>query len=763
MKIPSLTCFFILVALCPAFTQQKIPVVNMPLAQELIKIFPDIASGYIDFSGNGKPDQTSDLNEYVSESRVRDGQFQVQELLDFIISNWRFITLDKLKAVKVAVNASNGALSELIAIDYAASLDEALGLREAMGDGLYLTPSAYKEAMSRIGGIVSAMAAAYKKEGSKSESDFTTARDSLFGMIEKGYPLPQDLPKEEKDVLSTSMTSVILKEQSSNPQRTRTAIRVLGLLKSVEAGPYLVDLAAGTAFPVEAMKALGEIGYRPAIGTIASQLKASGSLEVRKAAFQATGAIGGAEALDAILDIVKPTSRDSLTPDLLEASVQALAGIAQKGNTDPRILASLKDLVGSPRPGIRRIAAGGLGAFNNAQSYEPLQALVIAEKDLTVRKAAIVALNRQTNEGVVAVLLRVLAERDLDPGLKTLGLKALGENPGGAKGVQILVESLSDGDEGVRASASAGLKKLFPGNQVLVTGSLARSLNTSTVESFLVEGTSLLASLADPASIPTLQILLGKPVPEVKRMAAWALYRIRSAANPKVVEELQKLVTNESEGIAVRVTAVKALGAMGFDSPQINLWQTLVTTSQMRGEKYAMLRYTAVQALGNLLPMKPQSAAALLRTATKDTDQELRKEAVSALRKAGSLEGTALDTLAGSFIEAGDGELKVRIIETLADLGSEKVLEISSEFLSGEPSLGLKRRVIASVAQSPSEQSAALILDGAKDVAAGDYITAVLESYPRKLISSIVARRLRTETDKNILSVLNSLDASMVE
>ena len=36
----------------PAGAQQKIQVVSTPLTQEIVKLFPEIASGYIDFSGN---------------------------------------------------------------------------------------------------------------------------------------------------------------------------------------------------------------------------------------------------------------------------------------------------------------------------------------------------------------------------------------------------------------------------------------------------------------------------------------------------------------------------------------------------------------------------------------------------------------------------------------------------------------------------------------------------------------------------------------
>lgn len=743
--------------------QQKLTVVNMALAQDLVKIFPDISSGYIDFSGNGKPDQTSDLNEYIPESRIRDGQLQVQEILDFIVENWRFIPLDKLKAVRTEVQSAKGAINELIAIDYSVVLDEAVSQREEMGDGLYLTPSSYKEAMVKMNGIVTSMVSSYKKEGSKSDAEFMAARDSLFDLIDKGYPLPLDLPEEERNVLSTSMTSVILKEQVSNPKRTRTSIRVLGLIKSTDAAPYLVDLASGTAYPKEAMKALGEIGYKPAIPAIAGQLKNATSPDIRKAALQATGAIGGAEGLDTILDTVKPASRENLPADLLEASTLALAGIAQKGNTDIRIQSALKELVTMKRPAIRKLSAQGLGAFNTPVSVETLLALVNTETDVSVRKAAVIALNRQKSEAVIPAFLKLLKEKEIDPSLQAITLTAMGDNAGGAAGIAVLIESLANPEASVREAAANSLKKLYPANTAPVTAGLTRALTASQDEAFLVEGTTLLSVLAEPSSLPTLQLLLSRPFPEVKRMAVWAIYRISSASNPKVVEETQKLVTNENESLAVRINAVRALGAMGYDTPQLNVSQTLVTTMQMRGEKYAMLRYFSVRSLGTLLPMKKETVTALLRTATKDPDMELRKEAVTALKGANTLSVEALESLAGSFIDAGDSELKVRIIETLADLGSTRSIDLASEFLSTTQPLALKKRVISASSQSPSETSAALILDAAADAEASDFITAVLEGYPTKLITSVVTRRMQSENDKNILSVLVSLEAVLAE
>ena len=740
-----------------------LPLVASPLNQEFVKIFPELAQGYIDFNGNGKPDQTSDLNEYIPATRVKDGQLRSQDVLDFIVANWRFIPLAKLKAVQQAVNNTPGAINELIAIDFSSALDDAISQRQAMGDLLYLTPSAYKAAMMQIGGIITTMATAYKKEGAKAESDFVTARDSLFGMIEKGYPLPDDIPAEERATLSTAMVSTILKARTTDPTRTKSAIRTLGKLKAAEAASYLLDLAAGSDYQLEATKALGDIGYKPAVPVLVKELKTSQDGEIRKAALLALGAIGSTDSLDAILELLKPANRAGLPKDLVQAEAQALAGIAVKGNADNRIQGSLKDLSADADPAVRRAAAAGLGAFANQQATDALIALLGSDKDPQVRTQAVASLNKLKGDTIVPAFLKVLKEKDLDPALEITTLKALGDNPGGSQAVGPIVDDLADKNPDVRAAAAAALRKLYPANQQLVTGSITRSLLASQDASLLADGTALLAALADQSTLPSLLTLLQSPYPEVKRNVTWAMYRIRSAATPRVLDELQKLITNENEAIPVRVNAVRAVGAIGVDNAQLNLWQTLVTTTQMRGEKYASLRLFAVRSLGQLGAGKPQVVAALARIAQRETDLDLRREAVTALRNLAVYDAGAEDALSASFAQTDDPELKVLILEALADMGSARPAALAGDFLAGNATVNQKRRAITALSESASEESANVVLDAARDARVADFAEAVLEGYPASLMTSLVERRLRTETDKNVISVLNTLSSRFSE
>jgi hypothetical protein len=92
-------------------------------------------------------------------------------------------------------------------------------------------------------------------------------------------------------------------------------------------------------------------------------------------------------------------------------------------------------------------------------------------------------------------------------------------------------------------------------------------------------------------------------------------------------------------------------------------------------------------------------------------------------------------------------------------MGSAKGAGLAGDFLAGKASVAQKRRALAALAETPSEASAAVLLDASKDAQLQDLAEALLEGYPSSFMASLVARRLRTETDKNAVSVLESLDA----
>ena len=67
-----------------------ISVVDTDLGGEFERIFPELSEGYIDLNSNEKLDRLEDMDELVPESLIQDDILQVQEILDFIIEQYRF-------------------------------------------------------------------------------------------------------------------------------------------------------------------------------------------------------------------------------------------------------------------------------------------------------------------------------------------------------------------------------------------------------------------------------------------------------------------------------------------------------------------------------------------------------------------------------------------------------------------------------------------------------------------------------------------------
>jgi hypothetical protein len=67
------------------------------------------------------------------------------------------------------------------------------------------------------------------------------------------------------------------------------------------------------------------------------------------------------------------------------------------------------------------------------------------------------------------------------------------------------------------------------------------------------------------------------------------------------------------------------------------------------------------------------------------------------------------------------------------------------------------------LAESPDEASASALLDSARDPQLQEFASALLEGYPASFMAGLVARRLRAETDKGVITVLKGLDARLTQ
>ena len=158
MKKKNLIGIFVLILTLSFSTALSAKVVNTTLGREFIKIFPKLSNEYIDLNGNGEFDRLEDMDEKIPDSSVKDGIIQVQEILDFIQVNFRFISMEKLKSSKDALTNASGDIPELISLNYSSLIDEIIMEKERLGaNDLYLTPSAMKAAKEKMTGYIATM------------------------------------------------------------------------------------------------------------------------------------------------------------------------------------------------------------------------------------------------------------------------------------------------------------------------------------------------------------------------------------------------------------------------------------------------------------------------------------------------------------------------------------------------------------------------------------------------------------------------------
>src|SRR6056297_3997584 len=232
----------VIAILCAVVSAWSISIVDTPLGNDFSEIFPELSEGYIDLNSNGSMDRLEDMDEKVSESLVQDGVLQVQEVLDFIIEQYRFFPVAKLEQIQSILAEAKGQIAEIIALSFKNRIAEVIVKKREFGsDDLYLTPSALRRAHQEMGGYISTMLHAYKKEEQEYVQQFSEARESLFSMIEAGYPLPS-MGAEDRDLLVSAMVHTILSESDRNPRRVKAAINTLGRLQAENALPYLKDL-----------------------------------------------------------------------------------------------------------------------------------------------------------------------------------------------------------------------------------------------------------------------------------------------------------------------------------------------------------------------------------------------------------------------------------------------------------------------------------------------------------------------------------------
>ncbi|MEW5814556.1 MAG: HEAT repeat domain-containing protein [Spirochaetota bacterium] len=737
-------------------------VVDNEFGKAFMQIFPELSKGYIDLNENGKVDQTEDFDEIVPESRVKDNLLQVQEILDYIADYYRFIPQDKLLAVRKNLEDASGTIPEIIALSYSASVDDIITRKKELGgEGIFLTPSALQEAMERMEGFIATMAFAYKKEGGSSETDFIKARNELLKMIERGYPLPENLNKDDTNILVRSMINSVVKEKNSDLSKVKAAIHTLGKLKSPEAVPYLMELINLEEIKADSIQALGEIGTKDALNLLTEELSKTRNAQVKTTIIQALGKIGGSDSLNRILGLFAQNTEEKLTAQTEKAALSALAMIVSKGSHDNKIFNIFSNYISSDNAELRIMACQGLAFYKTPQSGTLLLDLLKNEKDEKVKTWIIRSLNQINQPATIPTFINLLRTPNVSDTTRLEIIKSLGSNNEGVKALVYLTENLMSPNNDIRSAASKALINLFSVDPAAVTAAISKALLSTNDELLLSEGTSILAQLADPASVNTLYALLQKPYPEVKKNVTWALYRIRPANNPRIVDELNKLVTSETEPLSVRINSVRALGAIGYDAPNLRIWQTLLTIAKLRGEKYGMFRFFAIRAIGDLGVINEEVTDTLGTIATRERDVELKKEAVKSARKLGIMDRKMEQTLTSLFKKEKDVDLRVLVLEALGDMGSTDTSSLSPSLLDSSLDAFVKQRIIYALSRVGREDDLSVILDAAKDTSLQTFVIGVLENANPIVMKDLITRRMKTENNESVLAVLETLQAGI--
>ncbi len=738
-------------------------VVDTALGRKFTTIFPELSKGYIDLNANGKMDRLDDMDEKIPDSGVKDGILQVQEILEFIEVNYRFISIDKLRSAYKALTDASGDIPKLIALNYSQRIDTVIKNKERLGaDSLYLTPSALKKAQDEMRGYIATMLNAYKKEQKKYESDFSAASDQLFRMIETGYPLPE-LSKDDYSLLVNLTIYTVDENKTSNSKRVHAAIRTLGRLKARQAIPYLKKLLESPEYGYESAVALGNIGNSDAREVLIGKIKEGAEGRLQEGIIQALGNTGGDDSIKILLSMLDSKDGEKINPETEKAAVRALSTITEKDTRNRKVYSVLTSYLENNDKELRILAIKGIANYKTDAAVSLLLPLLKKEKSEDVLIELVKSLSATNSARALPAVTAMLTDPNSSADLKKEIIHAVGENSNGSKSVLNIIDYLGDKNSEIRSTTAKTILKLYKQNPAVVTGAVSRKLSTRKDELFQKEASAILAVLADPATTVTLTNLLSSSYPSVKKNATWALYRIKPENNLKVVTELQKLVTGETESIEVRINSVRALGAMGFDPPRTDVWKTLLTAFKLQDEKYTMLKLYSVKAIGELGTVNDQILKDITSLISREKNETVRQAAVDALKTMNGLTPAVERILSGTFKRSTDNSLRLSILEVLSDMRSDETSVLAPSLLTGEQNKETKYRVIYALSHMGDEKSLSVLLDLINDQEVSVFLTGVLEDADGTVMRELLARRLKTESNPEKLRALEELSSSFEE
>ncbi|MDC7225645.1 MAG: hypothetical protein PQJ61_02645 [Spirochaetales bacterium] len=753
--------FFLIIGItftAPLFSD----IVSTHLGNQLRSIFPELKKDYIDLNRNGTLDRLEDMDEQISDYLVQDDQLQVQETLEFIRNNYRYFPIRTLVAVRDALNSPEGTINELIGLNYSTAINQLIEKRKAMGEyGLYLPPSARKKAMDEMSSYLSSMDIAYKREGSGAESDFRDAKGSLYKMLENGYPLPEPMTTKEKDILESTLINSLIREQSDR-KAVKTALYTLGIMRSSRAIPYILPLASDEIYDIDSIRALGSIGNLEALDLLLLKLSEAPEENRRIEIIRALGSIGAKEGLQPLFNLLK---EEELSLVSLKSVLESLGKIAAAGTKDRRISNTLSEYLNSADPALRITAINGLSSFSDANTVASLVGLLKNERSENVLLALVEKAGSIDNPSIVPSIIGLLQSPQTSIELQTGCLATIGANPEGIKGINGVLDALTSDIEEIRSAAYDAAKALYNTDSTALIGGLARAANSNKEALFQQQAAKLFAELPDSASAVSLLNMLSSDDSEVKRYATLALYRIRPAGNIRITAALNKIVSNETEALDVRINAVRAIGAAGFDNASINAELTLITAAGMRDEKYAQLKLHAVRALGQMNSLRAESIEKIIDIAVRERDSSIKAEAVRTLSGLGITEMSGIRRISETLDKLDlktNSSVALLICELLGEAGTADFISKGMELgnlLTDESSI--RRLTYTFYLSGTIEGYEAMILQG-KNTALTDFIISLSDSMDKTILGRVLENLRRTETNKNVLNLIDILETDAI-
>jgi HEAT repeat protein len=737
-------------------------IVSTPLGNQLRSIFPELKDSYIDLNRNGIQDRLDDMDERISDYLVQDDQLQVQETLEFIRINYRYFPVRTLESVRDALNSPEGTINELIGLNYSTAINQLIEKRIAIGEyGLYLPPSARKKAMDEMSSYLSAMDSAYKREGSGAEKDFRNAKNSLYEMLEKGYPLPDPLSTKEKDILESTLINSLLREQE-NQGAVNTALYSLGIMRSSRAITYILPLVTNEEYAVESIRSLGSIGNLEALDLLLLKLKENPEENLKIEIIRALGSMGSKDGLQPLFSILK---EKDLSPVILKSVLESLGKIAGSGTIDRRIATTLSGYLNSADPSLRIIAINGLSSFSDPNTVASLVGLFKKERSETVLLTLVEKAKNINNPSIIPSITTLLQSPQSSIELQASCLNTIGANPEGIKGINGVLKALSSANKEIQGAAYEAAKALYKTDSTALIGGLSRLANTNKDILFQRQAAKLFAELPDTASINSLLNMLSSTDAEVKRYSTLALYRIRPAANIRITTALNKMVSNETEPLDIRINAVRALGAAGFDHPNVNVELTLTTAATMRDEKYAQLRFYAVRALSQMNSLRDESVEKIINIAAKERDSAIREEAMRTLSRIGIADPSKMSQIAESLDSIDlkkNPALGLLICEILGELQSAGFISKGRELSDILTDISSKRRLTYAFYLNGTEEGYECMIMQGTNIELTNFIISLAESTNKTIMSRVVESLKRTETNDQVLTLLNIIEADVL-